>query len=528
MGDNSSIRITHPPLPGADEKRDTDGTELSGDEVTPSSAEDGLEEKPPEDVPPDGGYGWVCVACAAFINGNTWGVNSSYGVFLSHYLSNDIFPNMSAIGYAFTGGLSMSCALLISPLVTHLIHLFGNRTILNIGVCLQTISFIGASFAKEQWHLFLSQGVCFGVGMGCIFIGSVGITPQWFLKKRSVANAIAAAGSGMGGLAYSLGAGAMIPRLGLAWAFRVLGITTFSINIVACNLLRDRNKAVGSRYRAFHFPLLKRPEFLLLQAWGIFSLLGYVVLIFSLPNFALSIGLSPHQGSIVGALLNLGQGLGRPVIGLISDRFGRINMATVFTFFCGLLCFAVWIPSLNMGVLCFFAIIVGTVAGTFWTTVVPVCAEVIGMQELPAGLSISWVLIVPPTTVSEPIAVLLKDDSKKQWVYLYAQIFTGLVYIVAGISIWLVRGWKIGQVEIAAKKRAVALAAGTSATLKSRHPDTNTPSVPENQLSPDRDASSHPNEHTISALPSPPSPEIDTRVWSPVHLLRRMMVRGHV
>lgn len=28
------------------------------------------------DVPPDGGYGWVCVACVFLINGHTWGVNS--------------------------------------------------------------------------------------------------------------------------------------------------------------------------------------------------------------------------------------------------------------------------------------------------------------------------------------------------------------------------------------------------------------------------------------------------------------------
>jgi hypothetical protein len=29
-----------------------------------------------EDVPPDGGYGWVCTACLFLINAHTWGVNS--------------------------------------------------------------------------------------------------------------------------------------------------------------------------------------------------------------------------------------------------------------------------------------------------------------------------------------------------------------------------------------------------------------------------------------------------------------------
>ena len=30
----------------------------------------------PVDVPPDGGYGWVCTACVFLINAHTWGVNS--------------------------------------------------------------------------------------------------------------------------------------------------------------------------------------------------------------------------------------------------------------------------------------------------------------------------------------------------------------------------------------------------------------------------------------------------------------------
>lgn len=30
----------------------------------------------PKDIPPEGGYGWVCVACVTFINAHTWGVNT--------------------------------------------------------------------------------------------------------------------------------------------------------------------------------------------------------------------------------------------------------------------------------------------------------------------------------------------------------------------------------------------------------------------------------------------------------------------
>jgi len=32
------------------------------------------------DIPPDGGYGWVCAACVFFINAHTWGINSVRGM----------------------------------------------------------------------------------------------------------------------------------------------------------------------------------------------------------------------------------------------------------------------------------------------------------------------------------------------------------------------------------------------------------------------------------------------------------------
>jgi len=256
---------------------------------------------------------------------------------------------------------------------------------------------------------------------------------------------------------YSLAVGAIIPRLGLAWAFRILGIVACVTNLVCANLLRDRNKLVGSRFTAFHLPLLRRPEVLLFLGWGVFSMLGYVAVLFSIANFSLSVGLTSHQGSIVSALLNLGQGLGRPFVGMFSDRLGRINVATFLTFLCGLFCLVIWVFADSMGVVCFFAGLVGTVAGTYWATVSPVLAEIIGIRDLPSGLSITWLSLVAPCTVSEAIALELRTGGPHASVsYLHVQLFTGFVYIGASLCLWLVRGWKIGELERAQQRRGSA------------------------------------------------------------------------
>ena len=229
-------------------------------------------EQPPTDVvpatepppSPNGGYGWVCVVCVALINAHTWGLNSSYGVFLAYYLANNVFPGATYLEFAFVGSLSIACALLVSPVATIFTRKFGTRTTLFTGVVFETASLIGASFASQIWQLFLSQGVCFGFGMGFLFVGSVGIVPQWFTTKRSLANGIATAGSGLGGLIYSLATGAMIPSIGLPWAFRVLGIVACVVNGVCAMLVKDRNKAIGSSQLAFDVQLFKRTEYLLL------------------------------------------------------------------------------------------------------------------------------------------------------------------------------------------------------------------------------------------------------------------------
>ena len=404
----------------------------------------------------------------------------------------------------------MAGAFLVGPLATYLIHRFRNRFVRNLGVFFITLSFIGASFATRGWQIFLSQSVCFALGMGLLYTGSSGITPQWFLRRRSVANGVASAGSGFGGMLYSLAAGAMIPSLGLPWTFRVFAILTFAVNMIASNLLRDRNSAVGSRYKAFQISLFKRPEFLLYLGWAIFSVLGYVILLFSMANFSLSVGLSPHQGSIVSAILNLGSCLGRPLVGLSSDYLGRMNIASVLTFLAGLLCLVFWIFAKTMGVVCIFAFLVGVLAGTFWATSTPVLVEVIDLKDLPSGISLTFLVLVTPCAVAEPIALQLRDESNNSRTYLRVQILTGFMYVGAAVCLWLVRGWKIGTIHHQRQREAEASTKESSVT-----------EVPDTHSSP---TSIGKKEVAVAAQPglqlqSSSGSAVDD--WSPLSLVRR-------
>lgn len=403
------------------------------------------EQKTKEDEPPNGGYGWICVAAIATLNGHTWGLNSSYGVFLAHYLSHNIFPSATPLQYAFVGGLSISQALIVSPVATLTTRCFGTRTTLFIGVALETVSFIGASFASRIWHLFLTQGICFGWGIGFLFVGSVGITPQWFSTRRSLANGCSAAGSGLGGLVYSLAAQAMIRSIGLPWAFRTLGLVAFVVNTVCALLIRDRNQQVGSRQIGFDYRLFRKVQFVGLLAFGFLSMLGYVVLLFSLPNYARTVGLSAQQGSVIGATFNLGQAIGRPPIGYFSDSIGRLNMASSMTFLSGLFCLVIWMFAKSFGVLVFYSLVGGMVAGTYWAVAGPITTEVMGLKDLPSALSITWLVLVLPTTFSEAIGLeIVKFNGGS---YTGAIMFTGWMYIGAAVFLWFVRAWKIGEDE---------------------------------------------------------------------------------
>lgn len=292
----------------------------------------------------------------------TW----SFGIYLTTYLLTHRFADARASDYGYIGGLNFTFAMLLSPLATILVRRFSIRPVMLSGSLLQCLGYISASFASKIWHLYLSQGALVGCGIGLMIIPSTAVLSQWFERKRSIANGISSAGSGIGGMVFTWGTAGMIERLGLGWALRLTGLVTVAMTGLATLLMRDRNKHIKPAQVGFDVKLLKRYEVVLLLMWAFVSMFGYIALLFSLSDYALAIGLSKRQATDIVGFLNMGTAVGRPIIGICSDRFSRINTAGILTLVCGLSCFAFWVPAQGLALTVFFAVICGAIVGVFW------------------------------------------------------------------------------------------------------------------------------------------------------------------
>ncbi|KAL7928362.1 MFS general substrate transporter [Trichoderma chlorosporum] len=405
-----------------------DSTEI-GSQNEPMNTEKLSQE---EDDMKDGGYGWVIVIAVGLILAHSFGINSMFGVFLAFDLKSNTYPGATPLQFAFIGGLCFSIAFLVPPLSSILHRTVGVRITVIIGGIFISGAYIAASFSKTIWQLILSQGVCYGVGMGICFTATASLVPQWFTKRRMLANGLATGGTGFGGLTYSLAANTMIHRIGIAWTFRIMAIICFVVITTSALFLKDaRTTTSKAKAKTFEWKLLKVIDFWLFLGWLWLASLGYVVVVFSLSAYAQQVGFSAQQGSLVSAMFNLSTGIGRPIIGFLCDRFGTIRVTTAGTFFSALITFFLWIfGGKSYGGLMVYSLL-GTFPSLLWATFVVMAASIFGLELMPAAISLSIVTLALPYTFAEAIGLSLRKSGANG--FLDVQIFAGVMFVAAGI-----------------------------------------------------------------------------------------------
>ncbi|KAH6673900.1 major facilitator superfamily domain-containing protein [Verticillium dahliae] len=344
-----------------------------------------------EPVPLNGGYAWVCTLCVFLVNSHTWGINSSWAVIMAHYSNESTDLKTSHFEYAIIGGLSISQVLLCSPVATQCHKHLGMRATMLIGSFIIFVSLLSSSFVTKVWQLVLAQGMCFGWGMGFLYIPASSSCPL-----------------GIGGLIYSLVTKTAIDRFGVHWTYRILAVCALIANVVASLFLREtggKARRVARRDELRFNPRdFGRVEVLLVMIWGIATELGYIVLLYSLPSYAASVGMTPTQGSVANALLNLGLGLGRPLVSYFSDTVGRIQHGHAHD------------------------------------------GPVVGMKKMAGTFGVVCLSMVLPTTFAEVAAIEMSvgSDGKD---FTSAQVFVAFMFVAGALSVWMLRSWKIFDSE---------------------------------------------------------------------------------
>jgi MFS family permease len=242
----------------------------------------------------------------------------------------------------------------------------------------------------EYWHFMLSIGILSGIGTSLIFTPCVSSVGHFFRTRRALATGISAAGGAMGGVVFPLLLISLLPRIGWAWATRILALICGCLCVSSALLVRSNvqqpnnssEKVVHSGIAQYlpDLRILVQKSFALTTAgvffmeWGLFVPIAYI------SSFALRTGAADlHLASTLVTLLNAGSAVGRFVPGIFADRIGRFNAMIFLLLLCGIAALGLWLPATVLhnvpavrGMTILFSVLFGFASGAN-ISLTPVC-----------------------------------------------------------------------------------------------------------------------------------------------------------
>ncbi|KIY53307.1 MFS general substrate transporter [Fistulina hepatica ATCC 64428] len=336
------------------------------------------------DTVPEGGYGWVVVA-GFFSVGWTY----SWGV-IQAKLYDEHLANNSTL--SFIGSISISFIALGAIVNGRVIRFLGTRYAALLACCLLGIGQILSSFCtKSVPGLFITNGL----------VTCATLPAQYFKRKRGLANGLVYGGAGVGGAVLSVALDAMINSLGIAWAFRITGISILILTIPAALVLKDRTRRA---FATIEWTLFRDPKFDLLCLGSAIATFPLLVPPFFIPLYATSLGISSTISSVLLATFNISSGLGRVGFGLLCDITGPITSLVLSLVMSALSILAIWPASTSLPPLAVFIILNGLGNGGFFSTVPSVVSHVYGPHRVTTVLAMVLTAWAAGYILGSPIA----------------------------------------------------------------------------------------------------------------------------
>ncbi|KAI0088058.1 monocarboxylate transporter [Irpex rosettiformis] len=316
------------------------------------------------------------------------GINSIYGVFQEFYTSDrsnitDAQGQDALVSFVGTlgTGLTWSGSIFVNPLIARTKHVQG---IVLVGVFLMSLGIICASFSTKLWHLFLTQGILYGIGASLFYFPILSLTPMYFDRHRGFAVGLVLSGAGVGGLVLSPIIHSLITHLNIQWTLRILGLWNFAVGIpISFVVKRKPGRPIpsGTGSTRLNASVAKRGTFIW-QALGAFLQAGgNVVPTYFLTTYSVSVlAYSSGTGSLLLAVNNIVNSVARVSMGILADRVGRQNTMIVSVILSGISVLALWYDAPRPRFIA-FVVFYGILAGGYNALLPTTIAEVYGVQN---------------------------------------------------------------------------------------------------------------------------------------------------
>lgn len=318
------------------------------------------------------------------------------------------------------------------------------RALVVSGSVLLVFGMMMTSLATEYYQVFLAQGIIVGLAGGCLFVPSVAIVATYFDKKRAFATGLAACGSSIGGVIYPIIFHDLQPKIGFAWATRVIGFIAMATCILSVSIMKPRVMP-KSRRSLFDFAALRETPLLFFAAASFIGFMAVYVPFFYLPVYSIGkANASENFAFYFLPILNAASTPGRVLPNFFADKTGPLNMLIPCTLFSAILALC-WIRIENIPGLIVFAILYGFFTGTF-VSLPPATVASLSPDLRKVGTHMGMVFGIASlgVLVGLPLAGLLLNIQSVQ--YVHAQIFGGILLAFSGLLMAFARIAKVGTV----------------------------------------------------------------------------------
>ncbi|PLB45603.1 putative MFS monocarboxylate transporter [Aspergillus steynii IBT 23096] len=356
---------------------------------------------------PEGGLeAWLVVFGSWMGLFGSLGLVNTIGTFQA-YLENHQLKEYSSgkIGWIFGmyAFLTFFCGVQIGPIF----DAKGPRLLVFAGSLLIVVMMIAIGFCTQYWHFMLVIGVAGGLGASLIFTPAISAIGHYFNEKRGVATGLAATGGSVGGIAFPLILERLFPKIGWAWATRVVALICLILVVFACLLIKSRlpKKPASKENVLPDFTIFREPKFALTTAgiffveWGLFIPISYI------SSYALAHGVSNQLSYQMVAILNAGSFFGRWIPGFVADYLGRYNTLIGTVALCMVCNACLWLPAGDsVPVMIVYSVIFGFASGSN-ISLTPVCiSQLCKIENYGRYYATSYTIVSFGTLTGIPIA----------------------------------------------------------------------------------------------------------------------------